>query len=395
MESADTDGASEASYESVASEGGYEPASERGRDPLPRIVSASHCVQVFQRLSYAADGVFCVHDSPEDERQGRGKEKGLSSRHNPLEGLPPRIMRFEGAMEAWLEEMPLARVLTHVPRQYTSLNDAVSRKPQTALGRESDLSILRLGNRHATLWYFTLEFLQQLWPCFITPDMSGVQIWQRALLERGCNIQSTHVEVGQVHFPASKGKARMEWLKALFAAMQASKWTPEGEARSFLAKRRLSHASMSIGDAVQIGGELFVADVNGFVAVKQGELLLPPGFIPLEDGGEEDLDEEDDEEESAPPSDVGGKKKRQRKKKGGGGSGIDASGDNSAAGKGSKGEGKGKGKGKADGKGGGKNGKNSDGARRPGEPGPGGDRADRRKLRAQLMAERDRVQGSN
>mmetsp|Transcript_59189 Transcript_59189/g.105192 ORF Transcript_59189/g.105192 Transcript_59189/m.105192 type:complete len:393 (+) Transcript_59189:198-1376(+) len=392
MEAADTDGGSEASYESVASEGGYEPASERGRDPLPRIVSASHCVQVFQRLSYASDGVFCVHDPKQDEQQGKSKATAQLRRHNPLQGLPPRIMRFEGAMEAWLEEMPLLRAPSKLVRQYASVNDAAAR----LLSGTEEMSILRTGNRRATLWYFTLDFLQQLWPCFLTG--SGMQIWERALLERGCTIQSTHVEVGQVHAPP-RGKSRQDWLKALFAAMQSSKWTPDGEARSLLVKRRLSHASMSIGDAIQIGGELWVVGLEGFKQVKKADasLLLPPGSNLEDDEGEEE-----EEDESAPPSDTGAAKakKKKKKKKGGGGgndggAGEAAENSNQGAGKGKE-KGKGKGKGKDEGKGE-KGGGKSNGKGRTAEPGPGGvdHRADRRKLRAQLQAERDRVQGSH
>merc|ERR550532_2300051 len=164
----------------------------------------------------------------------------------------------------------------HIPRPHLSLNDAATRHSSGA-----DLSILRAGNRRATIWYFTLEFLQQLWPSFLQPDGSGIKVWERALLERSYTIQQTHVEVGQVQCNAGKGgKQRVQWLKSLFAAMQASKWTPDGEARTFLIKRRPSHASMSIGDAVQIGGELYVAGLVGFVAVKEGDRLLPPNFEP-------------------------------------------------------------------------------------------------------------------
>ncbi|CAE8599910.1 unnamed protein product, partial [Polarella glacialis] len=236
MESADTDGASEASYESVASEGGYEPASDRGRDPLPRIISASHCVQVFGRLCNVADGAYCSKDPAYAvNSRAKGKAAARPGRHDPLEGMPPRILRFEGAMEAWLEEMPLTKVPSGTARQYMTLHDASGRKSPGV-----DLSLLRAGNQRGTIWYFTQEFLQQLWPCFLLSDGTGVQIWERALLERNCTIQSTHVEVGQVNVPSSKEKSRSEWLKALFASMQAAKWTPDGEARSILAKRRLT-----------------------------------------------------------------------------------------------------------------------------------------------------------
>jgi len=382
---------SDVSYESVASEGGYEPASERGRDQLPRIISSSHCVEVFRRVRWA-DGAFCCRDPSPDEEEASGKVHALRVQRphlfDPFSGLPPRLMRFDGAMEAWLEEMPLPRDPLRVPRPYISLNDASARP---------ELSILRAGNRRATLWYFTLEFLQQLWPhFFLPPDGSGLKYWEKALLERGCTIQSTHVEIGQVHCPHGKGhKGRGQWLKSLFAAMQAVQWTPDGEARSLLIKRRLSHASMSIGDAVQIGNELFVAGLAGFVAVKEGERLLPPNY---------ELENEDPEPAPASGKNVTPRPEKAASKKDG------KEGEKGGGRKGKGGRGKGKGDdaegGRKGGKGRGKNNAgggdgNSDGnterrakEQRAKEPRPA-DRADRRKLRAQLQAKREQLQGGH
>jgi len=375
----DGDGASDVSYESVASEGGYEPASERGRDPLPRIISSSHCVEVFRRIRWV-DGAFCCR--LQEDAEGNGVKGAVM---DPLSGLPSRIMRFDGAMEAWLEEMPLARDPGHVTRPYTALNDASNRQGP----KGSELPILRAGNKRATIWYFTVEFLQQLWPLFLAPDSSGMKLWERALLDRGCTIQSTHIEVGQVHCPHGKGgKQRLQWLKSLFAALQVSKWTPDGEARSLLIKRRLSHASMSIGDAVQIGGELFVAGLEGFVQVKEGNRLLPPNFEP---------ENEEPEPSSARGKAAANKKEASKegssKDEGGteeGGKEAKGGGRKKQAGKGAKGRGKGggEGRGKGDAEEDNRRGKDQQRAK---EPGPA-DRADRRKLRAQLQARREQLQ---
>lgn len=376
------DGGSDVSYESVASEGGYEPASERGRDPLPRIISSSHCVEVFRRVRWA-DGAFCCHAHPAGEGGRSGKapaRRGDPQRraHDPLAGLPPRLLRFDGAIEAWLEEMPLPRDPHHAPRPYATLNDAAARQTPS----RTDLTVLRAGNCRATLWYFTLEFLQQLWPFFLQPDGCGLNMWEKALLDRKCTIQSTHVEVGRMHYPLAKnGKARGVWLKDLFSAMQASKWTPDGEARMLLVNRRMSHASMSIGDAVQIGSELFVAGLTGFVAIKEGERLLPP---------QSELLEPDDEVFEMPAS---GKGLEKYEDGAGGGARIDQDG-------GRKGGRRGKGRGGGRGKGRGKGQELGDGARmkeaaneqRTKELGLC-DRADRRKLRAQLQARREQLQG--
>jgi len=275
----------------------------------------------------------------------------------------------------------------HIPRPYASVNDAATRHTPP----RADLSILRAGNRRATVWYFTLEFLQQLWPSFLQPDGSGLKVWERALLERSYTIQQTHVEVGQVHCNVGKGgKARVQWLKSLFSAMQASKWTPDGEARSFLIKRRLSHASMSIGDAVQIGGELFVAGLGGFVAVKEGDRILPPHYEPEEE--EAESDEPGAKPQPAKVEKAAGKKEEEKKAGGGGGR---------KSGKGGRGKGKGEdgeggrkgGKGRGKGKGGGDDARRAKDGRAK-EPGPA-DRADRRKLRAQLQAKREQLQGGH
>jgi len=388
MESSTGDGGSEASYESVASEGGYEPASERGRDPLPRIISSAHCVEVFRRVRWA-DGAFCCHAAPaEDTAVRRGPLKHLRP-HDPLSGLPPRLLRFDGAMEAWLEEMPLPREGCSMPRPYKELSDAAAR----AAPARADLGILKVGNRKATLWYFTLEFLQQLWPLFLQPDGAGLKLWEQALLDRGCTIQSTHIKVGQINYPAKTAKERKEWLKSVFAAMQASKWTPEGEARSFLADRRITHASMSIGDAIQVGSKLYIAGLSGFVPIKEGSRLLPPALeadnqeeLELEEEEEEDDEDEESEEEvpvrppPPPPPPAAAEAIAKASNAGAPGSEMVEGGK----------KGKGGGRGPKEGKGKANNGATNN---RKKEPAPAGGRADRRMLRARLQAQRDEVQG--
>lgn len=432
------DGGSEGSYESVASEGQIEAASERGRDPLPRIISASHAVQVFQRIRWS-DGAHCCRAAPPEKEKTQPKaKKGHEPRkHDPLADLPARILRFDGAMEAWLEEMPLPRDPLHLPPLYRELNDAAIQIRPGA----PDLSILSAGNRRATVWYFTLEFLQQLWPLFLSNDGKGQSLWEQALLERGCNIKSTHMAVGEVNCTARPGKQRTQWLKDLFAALQACKWTPDGEARSLLVQRRLSHVSMSIGDCIQVDGDLYIAGLTKFVQVKRSRELLPgmmssiPGGLDSPEGDAEghlvDSDSEPSEvavlvEASQPSSEAApGKKKKKAAKESREGKDPESNGAEKNGGGGKK-AGKGRGKGKKDkeegeaaagkgdagaGKGGKKGkgkGKEKGKAKGAGEGYPGGaeaggegkwvakrsgpaDRADRRALREQLQAERKRM----
>lgn len=464
METAGHDGSDAASYESVASEGGYEPASDRGRDPLPRIIYSSHCVDVFRRLRYV-DGAYCCRDtSPADDgtltgRAGRKADKAALANksagsgqvdlrpHDPLAGLPARLLRFEGAMEAWLEEVPPHGDGLRKPKLYRELNDAADHRP--------DLTVLKAGNRRATLWYFTLDFLQQLWPFFLNPDGSGLKLWERALIDRACTITSTHSELGQVHGPP-KGKSRTQWLKAVFSALQASQWCPDGEARQLLSEKRMTHASMSIGDAIQIGSELYVAGLGGFVSIKEARLLLPPTFEADEEKlspssrkdeeSEVSFVEESEEEyevsesaengvayaaeEAAPSGAAGDGKSRKKRNRGWQSRGARAVGDGEPTGakanaKGGKGRamfgrdaGNGKPKGGKGGKGGGgdvgkggaggkgrksgagivsENGGESRWVPKQGQNGvgvAGGARADRRALRAQLQAQRQSLQPS-
>jgi len=391
------DGASEISYESVASEGGLEYG-ERGRDQRRQIISSSHCVQVFQSLC-DFDGAFCERGelAPPGVAEGSSKANGRRKQgagpqdlsHDPLLGLPPRILRFDGAMEAWTEEIPMPiQPWTEESLPYGSLNDA---------GQRPDLAVLRAGNQRAIIWYFTQGFCADLFPCFLCPDEIGLKRWVRALLESNFTIESTHVEVGRVHLPpeALKGdKGRAQWLKSLLTAMQASKWSPAGEARGLQVKRRLSHVSMSIGDVVQIGRHLFAACLDGFVHVQESDRLLPQGF----EAGDEDILEFGDladelpskapkkkggskhagAQEGAGDDSKGGQGQGARKGKGGGGDG----GEPGTARGGKKGKGKGKGKGKDRGT-----------EQRAAEPGPNA-RADRRTLRAQLQAKRESTRAS-
>lgn len=272
---------SECSYESVASEGGYQPASERGRDPVPRIVSSSYCVEIFRRMRWT-DQTYCGRQPSSDNKENnvakpaggkKGKNKkgeGESEKSDPFIELPTRLMRFDGAMEAWLEELPLPREPRRRFIPYNEVSDAADRFP-------NDLSVLRSGNRKAVLWYFSPEFLQQLWPLFFLPNTVGLKLWVQMLIDQRCTVQSTHVALGEINAPRNlKAQAKSQWLKSVFQAMQTAKWTPDGEARQLLLKRRLTHAGMSIGDAVQIDNELYMVALSGFTKVKEAPLVLPP-----------------------------------------------------------------------------------------------------------------------
>eukprot|EP00746_Dinoflagellata_sp_MGD_P021056 gnl/MRDRNA2_/MRDRNA2_149107_c0_seq1.p1 gnl/MRDRNA2_/MRDRNA2_149107_c0~~gnl/MRDRNA2_/MRDRNA2_149107_c0_seq1.p1 ORF type:complete len:424 (-),score=84.99 gnl/MRDRNA2_/MRDRNA2_149107_c0_seq1:28-1179(-) len=288
------DGGSDCSYESVASEGGYQPASERGRAGESRIVTSSFCVEVFRHLNWA-DPTHCGNprsSNSKDNNAGQGKKqqkgkKGAGLVVDPFAELPSQMLRFDGAMEAWLEELPTPQESEQkMFLPYTELSDAAELYP--------NLSLLKEGNRRAVVWYFNQNFLLQLWPFFFMPNSADV--WVKMLIENSCSIDATHNPLGEINCPKGlKGKDLDSWLKQVFAALQTSKWTPNGEARKLLSSRGLSHAAMAVGDVVQVGSQLYAAGLSGFIKVREAPLILP-----RRDMGEDNPDSVEESDDDFP-----------------------------------------------------------------------------------------------
>jgi hypothetical protein len=68
-------------------------------------------------------------------------------------------------------------------------------------------------------------------------------------------ITETHTLLGEVD---------MTDLDEIFYKMQGEIWSPEGEARELIIRKGLNHTSMSVGDVVEMDGELFVCDRVGW-----------------------------------------------------------------------------------------------------------------------------------
>mmetsp|Transcript_70413 Transcript_70413/g.168645 ORF Transcript_70413/g.168645 Transcript_70413/m.168645 type:complete len:1423 (-) Transcript_70413:98-4366(-) len=290
---------SEASYESTPSVGDFQDSTHRGRDPRPRIITASHCMQVYTKF-VRADAVR-VKRVEESDSDALLKQGGFSKPPDMLQGMPSKLMRFDGAVETWLEQLCLppgiARGTTEI-MQYERVNDAAR------LGGmpEKLKSVLQDGNGLASIWYFNIDFLERIWPLFLQGETPGPMTWRRTLLDIGRNIETTHVRLGRVHCPVEKrGRARTQWLENLFAALQFPVWSPRGECSKMVHDRGLSHASMAIGDAVVIGTQIYVVARDGFLEIEDCEALLPVGCEELpgpEDGRfVDEPDEEDDEDE--------------------------------------------------------------------------------------------------
>mmetsp|Transcript_36705 Transcript_36705/g.84464 ORF Transcript_36705/g.84464 Transcript_36705/m.84464 type:complete len:540 (+) Transcript_36705:61-1680(+) len=322
---------SDASYESSPSVGDFEEASQRGRDPRPRIISSSHCIQVHHRML----SVDAVRLKP-----AKAKEQQKNQPPDLVAGYPDRVMRFDGAIEAWLETLPSPEgEVKGRPRLYKSLNDASTLQ---GLSRKNQ-SVLLEGNGAATIWYFTSEFLERLWPEFMNLNTfeGSVHTWRQLLLDMKRGIDATHAKLGQVHCPLERtGEDRIRWLDVLFGALQMRKWCPLGESRELLSKKHLSHSSMAVGDAVQVGPTLYLVTLAGFVEVEDAAAILPPESIQVPDSTVtvvQYLDDVDEDISKDAPQD---KKKNKAKNKGN----KIADGKGGEGGKAKKNKGKGKGK---------------------------------------------------
>lgn len=83
------------------------------------------------------------------------------------------------------------------------------------------------------------------------------------------NITETHVMLKELPFPIYLD-APISRLEYVFQAMQGESWSPNGEARSLIREKGLSHTSMSVGDVVEIGEFFFMVDSMGWVELSTG-----------------------------------------------------------------------------------------------------------------------------
>jgi hypothetical protein len=64
------------------------------------------------------------------------------------------------------------------------------------------------------------------------------------------------------------GTVNLEDLEEVFSAMQGEVWSPGGESRGMILAFGLTHTSMSVGDVVEVNGNLFMVDGSGFVKLE-------------------------------------------------------------------------------------------------------------------------------
>jgi hypothetical protein len=77
--------------------------------------------------------------------------------------------------------------------------------------------------------------------------------------ELGLSLDETHVHLKDLEFPGFRDQ-----LERVFMEMQAEVWSPNGEARSLIAEKGLSHTSMSVGDAIVYDNKVYIVGISGF-----------------------------------------------------------------------------------------------------------------------------------
>lgn len=105
-----------------------------------------------------------------------------------------------------------------------------------------------LGTGTTEVWYMR--------PSFFRDGCMGPEwLEEHKMLPTAATLETTHVCLGTVD---------REHPEAVWALMQGECWSPKGEANGFICGLGLKHTSMSVGDIVRKGDDLYMVDGCGF-----------------------------------------------------------------------------------------------------------------------------------
>ena len=240
---------------SSESEGDFEEAPHhRGRSPRPCLISGSWVIQM--ALSRVQTTNAWEVALPEAERK-RLTWTGTT-----------RFMALDGIVEAFLDTdfLPL------------KCYRGQSTQPQVVHGSANvtDVDAAPEGERMATVAFFTERFFQtqltDLVRCgprllnmiLASADNTVAEGWASSLKDDSDDHPS-HAVARRIACPLNEGAETAQWLFDTFTALQAPRYSPNGEA-SHIAECDISHASMTVGDFVKIDDRLFIVSLDGFVA---------------------------------------------------------------------------------------------------------------------------------
>ncbi len=184
--------------------------------------------------------------------RSRGAPKEEIIQHsNMLAAISKELRKNEEYRELFEEEdyyYTTQRLNKHQDPQrtvsYKTLNDAYD---------AHGLQGLKKGNTE--IWYMKQEFFREFnmgWKFLVR--QGTMETLQKKVPDE------THVLLGKVReYRPSK----------IFQLMQGETWSPYGEARDLITKKRLHHTSMSVGDIIVVKRKIFFVDMSGFKELSQ------------------------------------------------------------------------------------------------------------------------------
>lgn len=80
------------------------------------------------------------------------------------------------------------------------------------------------------------------------------------------DLSRTHVNLGSIH--RYEGSSDHAMLRNIYQWLQGEFWSPKGEARHLIHSLGLQHTSMSVGDIIEVGNDVWMVDRIGFVNLR-------------------------------------------------------------------------------------------------------------------------------
>lgn len=80
-------------------------------------------------------------------------------------------------------------------------------------------------------------------------------------------IPTSSYELDNTHVPL--GSVAETDLDTIFDLMQGEAWSPKGEATDLIKSKGLKHTSMSVGDIIVVGTNLYMIDKTGFTNLSE------------------------------------------------------------------------------------------------------------------------------
>ena len=142
--------------------------------------------------------------------------------------------------------------------QYKTLNDAAENK-DAEIATLKDLSGLAVGD--VEVWYYK---------SLMTADCPSRDygLGYEFCLKRGTvpdvnNLEATHAKIGSV---VAKD------FNYIYDVLQGMYWSPYGEAKNVILDAGAKHTSMSMGDVIKVGDDVYMVDEVGFRNLRTGEV---------------------------------------------------------------------------------------------------------------------------